>query len=340
MSFAVPGSRRRRGARQSGPPVFLAEEDDGLPGPEDAAGAEEDAASVWITGWLAEMPWQQKLAIPAPPEPGCRRRRRRDAAERQLAGVSRHRGCRPSSSMRSCRSGCRAQLEYLIQECYDLQADPDFSLVGERASGTALLRRGRRRASNRSEVFFDATRPTKQIDDSAGDSCASRSRRCWIRDFVRDVGVGWGVRVRARRAGRARSICRAAWPRPGADRRPRRRGSQPCLPDGFLIAFPTARHERRHLISVLFRPGQKIRAVFGTLTDSSGTAVEAFLSSPEGPLSKNITEPVIALHPRRALRTGPRDTAARSRSRRSSTADPGDCRGASRRPRNRMTKSE
>ena len=253
----------------------------------------EKTYKVRIAGRLAETPWQKswrfRTGAGMPPDEAARRVAERLNAVRQAIGL-------PAVVVDAELSkGCRAHSEYLIKNA-DLRKRADFSLVGERRERPGYSAEGER-ASNRSEVFFDATPPTKQIDDLL--AILSRRSRMLDPRLVRigvacsfEAGVGWtcvldlqsGV-VEASPiavpAAAARNV-----PADGFDR----------IPDNDTSGgFP---------ISVLFRPGQKIRNVHATLTDSSGKPVEAFLSSPEGPLSKNITEPVIALHPRRALRPG------------------------------------
>ncbi|HEX3313921.1 MAG TPA: CAP domain-containing protein [Gemmataceae bacterium] len=254
----------------------------------------EKTYKVRVAGRLAEVPWQKSWRFRTAGAGMSPEEATRGVAER-LSAVRHAVGLPAVVVDAELSKGCRAHAEYLIRNA-DLRKQADFSLVGERHERPGYSAEGER-ASNRSEAFFDATPPTKQIDDLL----ASLSQRSKLLDprLVRigvgcafEAGVGWTCTLDLQ-SGLAEpapiavpSAAARNVPTDGFDR----------IPDNDTSGgFP---------ISVLFRPGQKIRAVHGTLTDSSDNAVDTFLSSPEGPLSKNIAEPVIALHPRRALRAG------------------------------------
>jgi hypothetical protein len=183
-----------------------------------------------------------------------------------------------------------------------LRKQPDFVLGSERPDRPGYTADGDRTAK-RADVFFDAPRPTLQIDDSLatlsrrsrllesrltriGVGCSFEPGRGWTCVLDLQSGIAEAKPV-AVPAAAARNV-----PTEGFDRIPGNDTS-----GGFPIC-------------VLFGPKQQIQSALGTLTDSAGNAVEAFLSSPAGSFSKNITEPVIALHPRQPLRPGETYTVA------------------------------
>ena len=259
----------------------------------------EQTYKVRFGGRLGDQPWQKTWRFrtrPAmSPDEAARRIAERLSAVRQALGL-------PAVVIDAELSkGCRAHAEYLVKNT-DLRQKSDFAAGGERPDRPGYSADGER-ASQRSDIFFDAPRPTMQIDDSL----ATLSRRSTLLD-ARLVRIGVGCALEAGRGWTCVLDLQSGVAEQGLILVP--------APDARNV--PTEGFDRipgndttgGFPITILFGPRQKIRAPFATLTDSGGKGVDVFLSSPEGPLTKNITEPVLAIYSRQPLRPGETYTVA------------------------------
>jgi uncharacterized protein YkwD len=259
----------------------------------------EKTYKVRIGGRLRDQPWQKtwrfRTQAAMSPEEAARMLAERLGAVRQALGL-------PAVVVDpELSKGCRAHAEYLVTNAAQRQ-QPGFSSNSERSDLPGYSADGER-AARQAQLFTDAPRPTMQIDDSL----ASLSRRSTLLD-PRLTRIGVGCALEAGRGWTCVLDMQSGVAEPGpiavpaADARNVPTTGFDRLPgNDTMCGFP---------ISVLFGPKQRIRAAFATLTDSAGKGVDAFLSSPEGPLSKNITDPVIALHSRQPLRPGETYTVA------------------------------
>ncbi len=193
--------------------------------------------------------------------------------------------------------GCQAHADYLARNAAERNAkgfsvtDEDPALPGYSAAG--------QKSARRSDTFSLAPSTTTQIDDLVG----TLFRRSYVLDprlrriglgCALEIGQGW-INVLDLNSGHVDGDP-VIFPGVGQEKVPLQgRDRVPDNPKSFA-GYP---------ITVWF-PGQPaIRNARATLSDSTGAALDIWLSSPDAPFETGFPQPnIIGIHPRLQLRPG------------------------------------